>query len=52
MVQRREARIVSSNYDRYVSVTQVLNNIGWPIDTMSQRHEKLQAIMFYKLLII
>ena len=46
MVQRCEARIVSSNYDRYASVTQMLNNIGWP--TMSQRCERLQAIMLYK----
>ena len=35
IVQRRAARFVSSNYDRYASVTQMLNNIGWP--TMSLR---------------
>ena len=47
MVQRRAARFVSSNFDRYASVTQMMNNIGWP--TLSLRREKLQAIMFYKI---
>ena len=43
-IQRHAARFVSSNYDWYVSVTQMLNNIEWL--TMSQRREKLQAIKF------
>ena len=47
MVQRRAARFVSSNFDRYASVTQMLNNIGWP--TLSLRREKLRAVMFYKI---
>ena len=47
MVQRCAARFVSSNFDRYASVTQMLNNIGWP--TMSLRREKLRAVMFYKI---
>ena len=38
---------MSSNPDRYANVTQMLNNIGWP--TLSLRREKLQAIMFYKI---
>ena len=47
MVQRCAASFVSSNFDRYVSVTQMLNNIGWP--TLSLRREKLRAVMFYKI---
>ena len=47
MVQRRAARFMSSNIDRYASVTQMLNNIGWP--TLSLRREKLRAVMFYKI---
>ena len=47
MVQRHTARFVSSNFDQYASVTQMLNNIGWP--TLSLRREKLRAIMFYKI---
>ena len=46
MVQQRVARFMPSNYDRYTSVIQMLNNIGWL--TMSQRCEKLRAIMFYQ----
>ena len=41
MVQRHAARFVSSNFDRYASVTQMLNNIGWP--TLSLRREKLRV---------
>ena len=48
MVQRRAARFVYSNYDRYASVTQMLTNIGWL--TMSQRREKLRAIMLFKII--
>ena len=37
MVQRRAARLVSNNYERLASVTEMLNNIRWP--TMKQRRD-------------
>ena len=39
MVQHRAAKFVLSNYDQLVSVTQMLNSIGW--STMKQRCENL-----------
>ena len=47
MVQRRAARLVSNNYERLASVTEMLNNIRWP--TMKQRRDNLCLIMFFKI---
>ena len=42
MVQHRAAKFVLSNYDQLVSVTQMLNSIGW--STMKQRCGNLRVI--------
>ncbi|KAI8517018.1 phosphoinositide-3-kinase, regulatory subunit 4 [Branchiostoma belcheri] len=46
-VQRRAARVTLNDYQRTSSVTQMLNNLQWPL--LSERRRKARLTTFYKL---
>ena len=46
-VQRQAARFVTSNYDRYASVSQMLQELNW--DSLAIRRSVHQCTMFYKI---
>ena len=48
MVQRRAAMFVKSRYTRYSSVSDMLDELGWP--PLSQRRQVARLIMFYKII--
>ena len=47
-IQRKAARFVSNNYQRYSSVTAMMRQLNWP--TLEQRRYEAKAIMMYKIL--
>jgi len=47
-VQRRAARWVTSSYDRYTSVTQLLKDLDW--DNLQERRKHQRLIFLYKIL--
>ena len=47
-VQRQAARFVKSKYTRYSSVSDMLDELGWP--PLSQRRQEAQLILFYKII--
>ena len=47
-VQRRAARFVKSRYTRYSSVSDMLDELRWA--PLSQRRQKAQLILFYKII--
>ena len=48
MVQRHAARYALNNYDRYVSVSEMISELGWP--TLESRRNFLRTIMMYKIM--
>ncbi|KAI8521408.1 hypothetical protein Bbelb_011620 [Branchiostoma belcheri] len=46
-VQRRAARVILNDYQRTSSVTQMLNDLQWPL--LSERRRKTRLTTFYKL---
>ncbi|KAI8497797.1 hypothetical protein Bbelb_244490 [Branchiostoma belcheri] len=46
-VQRRAARVTLNDYQRTSSVTQMLNDLQWPL--LSERRRKARLTTFYKL---
>ena len=49
MVQRRAARFVMNKYSNYDSVSQILDTLG--PNTLDDRHNKLRAVMVYKIIL-
>ena len=47
-IQRKAARFVCNNYQRYSSVTAMMRQLNWP--TLEQRRYEAKAIMMYKIL--
>ena len=47
-VQRQAARFVKSKYTRYSSVSDMLDELGWP--PLSQRRQEARLILFYKII--
>ena len=47
-VQRRAARFVKCRYTRYSSVSDMLDELGWP--PLSQRRQEVRLILFYKMI--
>ena len=47
-VQRKAARFVCNNYYRYSSVTNMLQQLGWP--TLERRRSEAKATMMYKII--
>ena len=47
-VQRRAARFVKSRYRRYSSVSDMLDELGWP--PLSQKRHEARLILFYKII--
>ena len=47
-VQRRAAWFVKSRYTRYSSVSDMLDELGWP--PLSQRRQEVRLILFYKII--
>ena len=47
-VQRRGTRFVKSRYTRYSSVSDMLEELGWP--PVSQRRQEVRLILFYKII--
>ena len=45
---RQAARFVTSNYSRYVSVTQMLTDLNWP--TLARYRDELKAITMFKII--
>ena len=48
-VQSRAARFVKSMYTRYSSVSDMLDELGWP--SLSQRRQEARLILFYQKII-
>ena len=48
MMQHRAARFVKSRYTRYSSVSDMLDELGWP--SLSQRRQEARLILFYKII--
>ena len=48
MVQRHTARYALNNYDRYVSVSEMISELGWP--TLESRRNFLRTIVMYKIM--
>ena len=47
-VQRRTARLVRSRYGRHSSVSEMLDELGWP--PLSQRRHEVRLILIYKII--
>ena len=47
-VQRRAARYVSNNYSPYISVTELLQSLGW--ETLEHRRTTARLLVFYKMI--
>ena len=47
-VQRKAARFVCNNYYRYSSVTNMLQQLGWP--TLERRRSEAKATMMYEII--
>ena len=47
-IQRKAARFVCNNYQRYSSVIAMMQQLNWP--TLEQRRYEAKAIMMYKIL--
>ena len=47
-VQRRPAKFVKSMYGRHSSVSEMLDELGWP--SLSQRRHETSLILFYKII--
>jgi len=48
MVQRHAARFVLNKFDRYTSVTEMINILGWP--TLESRRNTMRTEMMYKIM--
>ena len=46
-VQRKAARFCSQNYNRYASVTDMINDLGWT--TLEMRRRQFRLTLMYKL---
>ncbi len=47
-VQRRAARFVKSRYGRFSSVTEMIDDLGWP--PLAVRRDNARLILFYKII--
>ena len=45
---RKAARFVCNNYDRYFSVSEMLQQLGWP--TFKRRYFEARATIIYKII--
>jgi len=45
MVQRRAARFAINNFSRYLSVSRMINQPGWPM--LKQRRDEAKVTMMY-----
>ena len=48
MVQRRAARFVFSNFDRFSSVTSMINDLGWSSSSLLERREWAKLKVIFK----
>ena len=48
MTQWLTARFAMNNYDKYASVTNMLNCLGWP--TLEHRRKEQRILMFFKII--
>jgi len=48
MIQRHAARFALNKFDRYASVTEMINVLGWP--TLESRRNTIRTEMMYKIM--